>query len=249
MTDDPRIFVGTLHSGEGDFAKCCAAINTQTNVIVTHHIVSGLNEKDAHNTLWAKWREEQSSHDLFVKIDADTVLSQPWILSEIFQTIRAKDATGLQAPLHDYMTDKLIIGLNAFTPRVVFLGTTDKLYCDRNVELGNTNVIRGADLPPTLKFVGFHCHHASNLQGFRYGVHRAMKTQDAEIQHLIWAWRKHGDRVRGLGVIGSLLAPRLSRLGHVDYTDQGLISAYEDAEKRYDEYVSAINSKRFNVFD
>ena len=244
-----KVFVGTLHSNEGDFEECCKAIKSQIDVEVTHHVISGLNEKDAHNALWTAWRDNQTSHDLFVKVDADTVLTTPSILSEIHKTLIREEATGLQAPLHDYMTNQLIIGLNAYTPQVQFLETQDKLYCDRGMDNGNTKIIRGAVLPETLRVVGLHCHKATNLQGFRYGTHRAMKTQDAEVQKLIWAWRKFNDRVRGLGVIGSLLAPRLWKLGHADYTDAGLLLAYEDAEKRYDEYVAAINVKNFSVFD
>jgi hypothetical protein len=246
----PKIFVGTLHSNEGDFTKCCETIRTQTDVTVTHHIIAGLNEKDAHNVLWNAWNQAKSSHDFFVKVDADTKLASLTTLSKIAQQFYANaSATSLQAPLHDYMTDQLITGLNAYTPNVHFAESLDDLYCDRGMDNNNTKTIRENLLWPELVPAGYHCHHATNLQGFRYGVHRAMKTQNAEIQRLIWTWKKFGDHVRGLGVIGSLLAPKLAKNRAIDYTNTNFVAAFEDAERRYDEYVAAINARRFEVFD
>ena len=247
---DPCVFVGTMYTKEGDFQACLEAIRAQEGVVVSHVIISGLKEKEAHNALWRAWRAQASNHDLFVKVDADTVLASPATLSRILQQLQADpDATSLQAPLHDYMTDQLIIGLNAYAPNVMFAESLDNLYCDRGMDHGNVRTIRGNLLLPELVPAGYHCHHATSMQGFRYGVHRAMKTQNMEIQRLIWTWRKFGDRVRGMGVIGSLLAPKLAQHQASDYGDQKFVTAYEDAKNRYDEYVAAINARRFDAFD
>ncbi len=110
-----RVFVGTLYSNENDFEKCCAMIQTQQNVIVTHRIISGLEEVVAHNALWSAWRYNQQSHDFFIKIDADTVLTSETTLFDICECITNFDASGLQAPLYDYFTNDTIYGLNAYS--------------------------------------------------------------------------------------------------------------------------------------
>ena len=59
----------------GRFNCCCNIINTQKDVDVHHEIISGLPEHEAHIKLWQTWNRAKSKHDLFVKIDADTVLN------------------------------------------------------------------------------------------------------------------------------------------------------------------------------
>lgn len=246
-----KVFVGTLHSNEGDFKACCEAIKSQIDVDVTHCVISGHNEKDAHNILWDEWRANQSSHDLFVKVDADVVLRSPTTLQEISNAIVLRGATGLQAPLHDYMTDRLISGLNAYTPKVTFLKTTDDVFCDRSVCTDNTLVLYDKDLPLTLSPAGYHCHHATSEQAFRYAIHRAMKKQHEVLQQLIYAWKHYGDRTRGIAVIGTMIAKKFveKEKNKSDYNDEGFIAAYNDAEFRYDEYISAIKQGNLEIFD
>lgn len=246
-----RVFVGTLHSNEGDFEKCCEAISLQRNVVVTHKIISNMNERDAHNALWTTWREHQSTHDVFVKVDADTVLISDDTLATICHALESQKATGLQAPLHDFMTDNLINGLNAYTSDVVFHVTKDDLFCDRDICTGNTKILRDLELPPELRPAGFHGHYATSLQAFRFAIHRAMKDQRDSMQQLIYAWRRHKDRIRGMGVIGIMIAKRYAEKEkkRSDYSDENFIAAYNDAELRYDEYIQAINTGNLSIFD
>jgi len=69
----PRVFVGTLACGEAERVECSAAVAAQTGVSVTHAVIEDLPELEAHNALWDAWESAQAGHDLFVKIDADTV--------------------------------------------------------------------------------------------------------------------------------------------------------------------------------
>src|ERR1700680_4550668 len=124
MSELPKIFVGTMHMQEGDFQACLASIQAQENVVVSHVIISGLKEKEAHNALWNAWRQQGPYNDLFIKIDADTVLANTNILRNFWDLFQTNPRiTGVQAPLHDYFTDSFINGLNSFSKKVVFNDT------------------------------------------------------------------------------------------------------------------------------
>lgn len=230
-----KIFVGTMSCGEGDFDECCKAISLQRDVDVEHQVIKNLPEKLAHNTLWEAWRERQSSHDLFVKIDADTVLKNDSILFEI-ASIFANDprVTGIQAPLHDYFTDGLINGLNCFSPKVIFQNSSDDLFCDRQVDVNHDIIIGSSQVPQSLIPAGNHCHFSSDIQAFHFGVHRALKGQWHIIEKVRGAWAKNKDRKRGLVILGARVSGQFSKNRRFNYDDKELIDAFDRAVSTYE---------------
>ncbi len=231
------IFVGTMYCGEGDFRECCKAIAAQRGCAITHVVIADKPEKEAHNLLWKAWRDSKDSHDVFVKVDADTVLRSPDTLRLIYDQFK-NDArvTGLQAPLHDYMTDGHINGLNAFSPRVTFNDTRDDLYCDRAVDVGHDRVLREKSLPLDLVPAGNHCHFSSEIQSFHYGIHRMLKGQVSVMDRVFDAWIRHQDRVRFFAVIGARMAQRFANSRRFNYTDPELTASFDEATQRFDEF-------------
>lgn len=235
---EPRIFVGTMHCGEADYPACVQAVRAQRGVTITHVTISDLPEKEAHNALWQSWRDAKADHDIFVKVDADTVLRSHDTLRLIHdQFARDPRVTGLQAPLHDYMTDGHINGLNAFGRRVVFNDTRDNLYCDRAVDTGHDVVLREKLLPLDLVPAGNHCHHASEVQSFHYGVHRMLKGQVATMDRVFKAWSRDRDRVRLFALVGAHMANRFAADHKFNYTDPEFTAAFDETVARYDELV------------
>lgn len=229
-----------MYSGEGDFPACIERIQRQTNVIVSHHIVSNLSEKDAHNALWKAWNKAKSSHHLFVKVDADTVLSTENTLSDIWNLFQAEPRlTSVQAPLHDYLTDSFINGLNAFSPKVIFNDTQDELYCDR-VDTGHDLRIQSGEVPDCLKPAGFHCYHANERQAFHYGVHRRLKGQREVMGRVYKAWQRDKDRIRAFALLGSAMADRFSQSRKFNYADEEFKQAFQEAVTTYDEMVRTL---------
>lgn len=239
-TEAPRVFVGTMHAYEGDFQFCIDTVRKQKGVIVSHFIVSGLKEKEAHNALWHAWREAQDSNDLFVKVDADTVLASENTLSQIWELFAANPRlTSVQAPLHDYMTNGFINGLNAFSPKVIFNDTRDELYCDR-VDTGHDMRMQSNDVPDCLKPAGLHCFHANDRQAFHYGLHRALKGQREVLTRVRGAWNLNRDRVRSFALIGAHMSPLFIQNRRFNYDDEEFKQAFDDAVTRYDELVKAL---------
>lgn len=237
----PRVFVGTMYTQEGEFLGCLKQIQAQKGVVVSHVIIANMREKEAHNALWHAWRHQGPSHDLFVKVDADTVLASPNTLAQIWEQFKANPrVTGLQAPLHDYMTDSLINGLNAFSTRVVFNDTQDELYCDRQVDTNHDVVLREKDLPPSLIPAGFHCWNPTDEQAFHFGVHRALKGQKATIDKVRAAWNRDHDRARAFALLGAWMSDRFATNRKFNYTDELFRATFDEASKDYDNLVKEL---------
>ena len=115
MKKTPKVFVGTLYVNEPQFEKCCDAISSQKGVEVTHSIIKGKSELEAHNILWNQWNTVRSCYDMFVKVDADTVLREGVLQQAAELMTSDKRITGMQIPLHDYFTNVEIAGLNCFS--------------------------------------------------------------------------------------------------------------------------------------
>lgn len=234
MPKIPRVFVGTLYSGEGDFEKCNVAIQEQLGVSVDHLVIKHLPEKEAHNALWAEWRSRQSSFDFFVKVDADTVLSHPNVLNKFWETLQSNPRiTGIQAPLHDYFTDRFINGLNCFSPKVIFQDTKDSLFCDRKVDINHDIMISSDNVCVELKPAGKHCHNSSDLQAFHFGFHRALKRQNEILQFVRQAWDRDHDRLREFAILGAGAAFSKGFL-HMDYTTPVFVQLFEEIRTKYD---------------
>ena len=232
---EPKVFVGTMYSGEGDFASSCRSIFTQKNVRVQQYVIANRPEKEAHNMLWAAWRTVQhEGFDMFLKVDADTVLANDEIISHFWSVMGANPrVTGIQAPLWDYFTDGHINGLNCFSPKVTFNDSTDPLYCDRRVDVDH-DIVVGSDLVPgTLRPAGLHCHESNERQAFHYGYHRALKNQIDVLKRVHTAWRRHDcDRLRGLALLGA----RASKIRphSFNYDDADFFSLFREACEQYD---------------
>lgn len=247
MTQLPRVFVGTMYTQEGEFEGCLKQVQAQKGVIVSQVIISGLREKEAHNALWHAWRHQGPSHDLFVKIDADTVLASVNTLAQIWELFAADPrVTGMQAPLQDYMTDGLINGLNAFSTKVVFNDTQDELYCDRQVDTNHDIVLRDKDLPTSLHPAGFHCWNSTDRQAFHFGVHRMLKGQRTVMDRVKVAWDRDHDRVRAFALMGSLMAYRFTPTRRFNYADPEFQAVFEEATKRYDELTTHLAAGRLD---
>lgn len=234
----PKVFVGTLSSGEGDLEKCRSAIHTQVNVLQTHVVISDLPEKEAHNALWHEWRSRQSTYDMFVKVDADTVLADPWVLERLWTLMSSDpDITGIQAPLLDYFTDGHINGLNCFSPRVKFNDTSDELFCDRRVDVGHVRIIKSDLVPDELRPAGYHCYNAHEAQAFHFGVHRQLKGQIETMRMVRKAWHRHSkDRLRGMALLGALLSSNFAD-GGFNYGDQKFKDVLAATSSSYDRLI------------
>lgn len=231
----PRVFVGTMHYQEGDFQACMRAVQKQRGVTLTHFLVSGLGEAQAHAELWEAWHRARNDHDLFVKVDADTVLAHDTVLLEFWRLASSNDRiTGVQAPLHDFFTDELINGLNAFCPCVTFRSSDDRLFVDR-VDMGHDVTVSSDKVPDSLRPAGTHCHQATDAQAFHYGLHRSLKGQAHVIKKVRNAWNRANDRTRAMALLGAAAARSFDDRQGFSYPDVRFRLALASATEHFDE--------------
>lgn len=199
----PRVFFGTLYSNESEFEACKSTIQNQKNLeSIYHHVIEGMKEKDAHNALWNSWESKKTNFDLFVKVDADTIIIDDEAISRVWKLFEEnKRVTGVQLRLLDYFTDNLISGLNFFTPAVIFNISPD-LYCDR-VDTNHDVVLKG-DFVKHLEPIGYHCKNPSLVQSFHYGLHRMLKNQRDTIRKVFLASREEPRKFALLGAAYAL---------------------------------------------
>lgn len=206
MSATPRIFVGTLACGEAELDECCRVIADQQQVEIEHHIIRDQPELEAHRRLFTRWNDRRDRFDLFVKVDADTVLCRDTALAELFQLfVENDDVTGVQAGLHDYFSDAMIAGLNCFSPAVSFSVPDDELYCDRVVEQGHRRLLRPDDTK-SLYPIAWHCRYPSPTQAFHFGYRRLLKGQGDFIGGLLKAWEEKGEDGRFWALCGARTA-------------------------------------------
>ena len=235
MQRHPRIFVGTLFVDEAEFLDCKKAIDSQRNIHCKHHIIEKLPEKEAHDALWDAWNKVKSDFDLFVKVDADTVLKGTDALASIAALFsKSDDITGAQIPLRDYYTAKLIVGLNCFTPAVIFSPSKSRLFCDR-VDGNHKRVLRGADVAH-LAPIGFHGLAPKPEQAFYFGFHRALKKQKNIIRDVATAFIELGGEGRMYALAGAKAAGFWAR--PIDYKSAQFRKKFEKAAEMNDLFAS-----------
>lgn len=238
ITNPPKIFVGTLECGEAEFDQCCQAISSQKKVRAKQFIISNKTEFEAHSSLWAVWSKEKYNFDIFVKIDADTILSRPTALYEIHQLFRNKDITGVQILLQDYFTDSLMPGLNAFSKDVKFKDAKNKLFADHSDY--NHNVVLKGEKVRHLAPIGWHCLNPNSKQAFHFGLHRALKKQSTVLQKCAHAWLKNRDNPRAWALLGAMRAGWRMKKNY-DYSNKKFENAFNKIELNEKEIIKIKN--------
>ena len=241
----PKIFVGTLYAGEAEFEESCEAIKAQEQVDVTHHVIADLPEYEAHNELWNAWGKVRAAYDIFVKVDADTILNRNEALSDIYKLFQQPRVTGVQIKLHDYFSDQLISGLNAFSTEVQFQNSKKRLFAD-HADRNHDLVIKG-EAVSHLAPIGWHCKYPAARQAYHYGLRRALKKQSDIVRRCASMWLKYRDDARAWALTGAMEAGWIYR-NQFNYSDErfekSLNDYQNDSERliKVENYANAVTS-------
>ena len=211
----PHVLVLTLHAGEPQLDRCVASIEAQVGVDVVHEVISGLANVDAHRLLYETVERRATDFDLSIKIDADMVLRGEGVLAEIARLFAADpELDHAQFAVHDFYTDRSIMGVHAFSPRVRWATSDERLFVDPAPVIPGRRLLQWSAPAP----VADHSPDPSMLQAFRFGIHRGLKafqpgrkrvrgSQAREQWHVLvdtWdAFVRSGDLRRGLAVYGA----------------------------------------------
>jgi hypothetical protein len=235
------IFVGTLFNGEAEFNKHLESISHQVGIKFHHHIIKNLSEHKAHKQLWSDWQENRSKFDLFVKIDADTILNRKSALLEISKLFDDPNVTAAQIRLKDYYSNSLINGLNAFSPAVKFRNKSKKLFPDR-VDYNHKKILF-ADATQKLEPIGYHCLFPNNRQAFYYGYRRMLKKQYSILKLVAREWTINQDETRLWAIRGAQSAKKfifLNKLYSSRYTEIFYQNQINKNDNLIDKFVSEL---------
>ncbi len=169
-----RVLIGTLHSGENEFDQCIAALRRQSYPHWEQFVLANLPEHEAHERLYDRFMENARGFELFLKLDADMVLSAPDKLAAAVCLFEQSPSLGHAVfRVHDWMTDTPIIGIHLFRNRVRWPAQSNALFLDSPpiVQGRRRYYIRRAPSPLAL-----HSPDPSLAQAFRYGLHRGLKA-------------------------------------------------------------------------
>ena len=229
----------TLACGEAELQVCKEAIAEQEYVHVEHLVFEGYSELEGHKHLFGAWNKKRHEFDLFVKIDADTILEHPKALFQLWCYFRDNsDLTAVQTGLLDYFTNTMIAGLNSFSSDVTFSMPNDTLYCDRISENGHRKVLKPND---TLEIypIARHCVAPHDKQSFHYGYRRWMKGQTDIIKNCLVAWQEIGGDGRFWALIGAREA-YMFRLKDASYDNETFMTLFDNAKQN-------INTNKFSI--
>ena len=235
-----RVLVLTLRSGEAEFDSCRDAIGRQVGVEVEHVVIADRSNVDAHRELYDCIERRAAEFDLFVKVDADTVLASETVLADIARVMLADpELDHAQFALHDFYTDAPLMGLHAFSPRVRWPRSDEELFVDPAPAIPGRRV--DFWVPPFL--VGDHSPAPSVEQALGFGVHRTRKALQLDRERISGAqaaqqWRtllrtweafdRTLDFERGVAMFGAelVLAGRVDR--SADYRGPEVAAALAD---------------------
>ncbi len=165
-----RVLVGMMYSGEQEYEQAKLALSNQTHQNYELFEVKNLPNKLAHDTLYAKFMERASEFSYFLKLDADMVFAHEQVLAEMVENIASKNYAHLFAYVKDCPSNLMIPGIQMFRSDTQWLGSDEqlnvdyfpKLYGDGNLETNQNWIL--------------HMPNPSRDQLFRYGIHKALKA-------------------------------------------------------------------------
>lgn len=234
-----KILVGILYCIENEYPDALWALQQQTYTHFDYFQIEKLSNKEAHDALYQTFMSNASHYGLFLKLDADMVLSRKDFLDQVANVVRQQQTIDdLVIGVHDFFTDRIICGLHVYSNRVVWQKNEERVFTDM-VDDSRRRVQDMDVLAPA----AWHSPNPSHFQAFHFGVHKAVKFWQIgalnvnhygrkihfdNIIYLYQQWIKRKDSRLGIAVIGAFkgLVERFD-YRFVDYDSKLLSDVYE----------------------
>ena len=168
-----KVLVLILNSGEKELQESIDKLQHQTYKNWEKIVFSNLSNKVAHDTLYNYIMNHHDEYDLFVKLDADMVMTNDCVLENIVNYFEKNPNIDQgNFAVYDKMSNQNIMGLLVFTGKARWERNDEDLFVDYTPVIpGRRLLIWGRPSP-----VATHCLNPHLFQAFHYGVHRAMKA-------------------------------------------------------------------------
>ncbi|MCS3826460.1 hypothetical protein GGP85_001913 [Salinibacter ruber] len=168
-----RVLIGTLYTGENEFEQSKHSLRQQTHTKWEQVVYKHLPNKKAHDQLYRTFMEQSEDFDLFLKLDADMVFRSEDSLQTLVDLFkREPELDHALLAVHDWASDTLIMGLHAYSKRVVWEASEEDLFVDHSPFIPGKRLSTKRPPAPIVD----HSPNPSPFQAFRFGVHRALKV-------------------------------------------------------------------------
>ena len=186
-----KLYIGTLHTIENEFNDCLSAIRRQTHTNFEHFIFSGLDNKEAHATLFKDFLSKKNEFDILIKVDADMVIANDHLFEDIEACFKDTNISILTVAVHDWFSNRSICGLASYRNNIQWCGDHGGVFVD-NVTNKGQSIFDWDKLAPA----AYHSPNPSPFQAFHFGLHKAMKViQNHESDRIHWRMREHWDNI------------------------------------------------------
>lgn len=237
-----KIFVGVLHTYENEYDESLESIGNQIDCEFQLFEFHNLKNKQAHDALYSTFMNRRDEFDIMIKVDADMVLTRNTFFKEIVDVFNNdKEVDRLYVAVHDFFTDRLIMGLNSFRNTVRWeKNNKEDLFVDTRPIANGVKVKDYKSLAPG----ALHCPNPSPFQAFHFGVHKAVKAIQPErefinmaggkrhwsnIMELKKAYASKGNILRGYALLGAEFGLGGNVLpSHLDFDNEELRSQFDN---------------------
>jgi hypothetical protein len=215
-----RLLILTMHSGERELPFVQQSLQIQNFPDWTHRLISGLDNKSAHQELYSTIHAEAHNFDRFLKLDADMVLRTPDALLNMLRDFSAEpEIDHAYWPVLDFYSNRNMYAVHMFSNRAKWRAELPDFFVDPDPAI----VGRRLAIPLSTFAPVFHAPFPSPRQAFEFGLHRAKKWlapaskasdwmqkvgQLRTLQEVWKAFLHSGDVLRGLAVYGAECARR-----------------------------------------
>ena len=231
-----KIYVGTLYCGENEFDRCMKSIKNQNYSNYEQFIYEGLNQKEAHDSLYGDF--VKSGFDLLVHVGPDMILRNDNLFRQVVAFfVNNPQIQHYEIMVYDCPARRMIWGLN-FYHNIDWHPTKENVFTDFLSVGPGRKVSDFGNLAPA----AWHCPDPGLFQSFRYGAHKSVKlmesirrgwTEKAEyyreiISDVFNAYKKYKDDRRGLCLVGARFAvEKKISAGQLNYTDPYLKNEFD----------------------
>jgi len=208
-----KILVGIMHGIENELDECLAAVDRQSLPAYDRFVLSGLSNKEAHDTLYQTFMDHRQEVDLFMKIDADMVLSRHTFFEECAERfVEDGKLQHIQIALDDWMTNRRIFGLHVYRSSHAWELNDEAVFVDM-VDVPHERVDDRDQLAPA----AVHCPNPSPFQAYHFGLHKGVKfvqksRPEVHARYRVTHWNhfealeqnyhRTGERRLGLALLG-----------------------------------------------
>ena len=161
-----------MSCGERERDKAIASLQAQQLRDWDFFEIKDKPNAQAHAELYRTFTRNAPAYGFFLKLDADMVLRSDSALTTLKALFGSSGIDQVMSDVNDWPSGLLIPGMQAFSNRVTWPENHDPLMVDTTPSVSGKRIRVSKDPAP----LADHMPDPSELQAFRYGIHRALKA-------------------------------------------------------------------------